>query len=65
MKEKFVTWLDKPITWRTCCKWAGISLLISVIVSIIGWLSTIDLKQKKLEKKYAEMTIEPTKESAQ
>lgn len=63
MKEKFVTWLDKPITWRTCCKCAGISLLISVILSIIGWLSTIDLKQKRLERKYAEMTIEPTKEA--
>lgn len=64
MKEKFVTWLDKPITWRTIFKASGVSLLITVIWMLIGWVSTLDLKQKKLEKKYAEITIENRKEDA-
>ena len=64
MKEKFVTWLDKPITWRESFKWAGVSLLIWAIWYIIIWLSNLDLKQKKLEKHYAEMTIEPRKEES-
>lgn len=62
MKEKFVTWLDKPLTWRTMFKCTGISMLIVVILSIIGWVSSLDLKQKHLERKYAQMTIEPRKE---
>ena len=64
MREKFVTWLDKPITWRAMFKMSGISLLICAIFSIIGWLSTLDLKQKHLERKYAQMTIENRKEEA-
>lgn len=64
MKERFVTFLDRPITWRTVFKWTGIGILISVILSIIGWVSSLDLKQKHLERKYAQMTIEPRKEDA-
>lgn len=35
---KKMSWLDKPITWRTSFKVGGITMLISAVAVAIEWI---------------------------